>query len=257
MAIGGEKLKKLQFIEEKIKNIVVDFDVEEYVFNEQIDQDCCEKLELLKKFPNQLRISTKLEQSEENLRRAISTSVDNLMSESKMDSKFTVLPSSACYFFYSMLEGTTMSNSRYFYTKKLCYRNESRVDNETRFESFNMIEYVCVGKKEDVLSFIDEMKEKVKLLLKSLGIPAEYKHATDHFFLGEKDPRFLLQKIAPLKFEIVVEGLAIGSFNFHQNYFSQRFNIKLENEDCYSGCVAFGLERWLFSYLNNQSKEVN
>jgi hypothetical protein len=39
--------------------------------------------------------------------------------------------------------------------------------------------------------------------------------------------------------------LAISSFNLHETFFSRRFGFSLEDgTDAYSGCVAFGLERW-------------
>ena len=60
-----------------------------------------------------------------------------------------------------------------------------------------------------------------------------------------------MQQIKGLKVELRarmnVKGtpLAISSFNRHETFFSRRFGFRLEDgTDAYSGCVAFGLERW-------------
>jgi hypothetical protein len=45
------------------------------------------------------------------------------------------------------------------------------------------------------------------------------------------------------------EGLAIGSVNFHRNYFGEAFGISREGKEAFSGCVAFGIERWIYAWL--------
>jgi hypothetical protein len=59
-------------------------------------------------------------------------------------------------------------------------------------------------------------------------------------------------KLFPVKEEFVFRstsddpGLAIGSVNFHRNFFGERCEIGLaDGSAAFSGCAAFGLERWL------------
>jgi hypothetical protein len=49
---------------------------------------------------------------------------------------------------------------------------------------------------------------------------------------------------------MVFQGrLAIGSVNFHRNYFGEAFEISRDGREAFSGCVAFGLERWIYAFL--------
>jgi hypothetical protein len=53
-----------------------------------------------------------------------------------------------------------------------------------------------------------------------------------------------------VKRELVFDGdLAIASTIFHRDTFGKSFNINRGGENAYSGCVAFGMERWLSAFL--------
>src|SRR5207247_2179199 len=83
-----------------------------------------------------------------------------------------------------------------------------------------------------------------------IDLPIAWQNATDPFFDPSRNPKFLAQKLDPVKTEMVFGGeLAIGSINFHRNFFGETFGIRREGEPAFSGCVAFGLERWLFALL--------
>jgi hypothetical protein len=64
-----------------------------------------------------------------------------------------------------------------------------------------------------------------------------------------------LQRIKGLKHELTLvfpdgRSLAIASFNDHQRFFGEAFDIRLASgEHAASGCVAFGIERWLLAIL--------
>jgi hypothetical protein len=94
--------------------------------------------------------------------------------------------------------------------------------------------------------------DRILALAQSLGMNVALEAATDPFFGGgEARGRKLLQQVKQLKYELRaqldVQGtqLAISSFNLHETFFSRRFGFRLhDGGDAYSGCVAFGLERW-------------
>ena len=60
-----------------------------------------------------------------------------------------------------------------------------------------------------------------------------------------------MQRLEPLKHEFRHRGsLAIASVNFHRNFFGERFGIRDQDRNtAFSGCVAFGIERWLYSLM--------
>ena len=52
-------------------------------------------------------------------------------------------------------------------------------------------------------------------------------------------------KLFPVKEEFVVNGLAIGSVNYHRNFFGERCDIKAGDDTAHTSCLAFGVERWV------------
>jgi hypothetical protein len=115
-----------------------------------------------------------------------------------------------------------------------------------------MREIVLVGPAAWVRERRQEWMDQILAFARSINMMVEIEPATDSFFGGgEARGRKLLQQIKQLKYElrarVDAQGtqLAISSFNLHETFFSHRFGFRLaDGTDAYSGCVAFGLERW-------------
>ncbi len=59
-----------------------------------------------------------------------------------------------------------------------------------------------------------------------------------------------------LKFEVLAplpykqKDLAVGSFNYHQDFFGRSFNVSsTDSTPIHTGCVGFGLERLALAFL--------
>jgi hypothetical protein len=148
--------------------------------------------------------------------------------------------------------GATLEAPRFVTTRATCFRREEYYAPMQRQWSFGMREIVCVGTGDEVKSFLDRYQTKVNGYFEAIGLPVAWKPATDPFFNAAANPKFLAQKIDPVKTEMVYEtGLAIGSVNFHRNFFGETFKIGRAGQHAFSGCVAFGVERWMFAILNH------
>ena len=111
-----------------------------------------------------------------------------------------------------------------------------------------MRELVCIGSEANVDQFLTAHREKISAYAQSLGIKASWKAATDPFFKPEQNDKYLAQCLFPIKQELVLDnGLAIASLNRHSQHFGTHFNIEFNGQPAFSGCVAFGLERWLYA----------
>ena len=99
---------------------------------------------------------------------------------------------------------------------------------------------------------------KISEFARSLGLRVELTRASDPFFgTSETRGRKLMQRLKELKFEmrapigIPAMKLAIASFNLHELFFAQRFGLRLQDgTEAYTGCVAFGLERWVLALVS-------
>jgi seryl-tRNA synthetase len=161
-----------------------------------------------------------------------------------------VLTPAACYHVYIELEGEQLEAPRYVTTRATCFRNEEEYTPLERQWNFSMREIVCLGTAAEVEDFLARSACVINQFAATIGLPVRWADATDPFFSPANNPKYLFQKLEPVKRELVFgNGLAIASTNFHQAYFGEAFNITRDGESACSGCVAFGMERWLAAFL--------
>jgi seryl-tRNA synthetase len=160
------------------------------------------------------------------------------------------LPSAACYNIYLHLAGTDLEAARYVTTVATCFRNEERYDGLRRLHGFTMREIVCIGTRDEVQDHLRAFKTRVTAYGEQLGLGLTVEAGSDPFYQPQSG-RAVLQQLFPQKEELLYDGtLAIASFNFHRNFFGERCRIRAaDGQPAFSGCVAFGIERWLHALL--------
>jgi hypothetical protein len=146
-------------------------------------------------------------------------------------------------------QGATLDAPLFVTTRCACFRREAYYAPLRRQWSFGMREIICVGGADEVKGFLEKYRAKVARFFEEVGLPISWDAATDPFFNAAANPKFLAQKIDPVKTEMVFGDLAIGSVNFHRNFFGETFGISRAGAPAFSGCVAFGLERWIYAIL--------
>lgn len=157
-----------------------------------------------------------------------------------------MLPSAACYPVYAQLQNQTLDSPRQITTVQRCFRNEDHFDGLARLLAFTMREIVMVGPAAEVRAFLARHKSWIARFAQAAGLDLAIQVASDPFFESDGQ-RAKMQQLFPVKEEFVFEGkVAVSSVNFHRNFFGQRWHIRTaDGEPAFSGCVAFGLERWL------------
>lgn len=160
-----------------------------------------------------------------------------------------------CYHTYARLAGATVEDVR-MTAHGTCWRHEGdRMSPLERGWAFTMRELVHVGSPSRVDAFRRRGMEIAAALARSLGLEAEIVEATDPFFAPTARGRELLQRVKSLKHELVLpigdgRTVAAASFNDHERFFGDAFDIRLPDATAAaSGCVAFGVERWLLAFL--------
>ena len=171
--------------------------------------------------------------------------LDSVPATALEDARYA-LPSAACYSVYRHLSGQTVpqAGSRHT-TVATCFRNEERYEGLRRLLGFSMREIVAVGTAELATQHLLDAKDWVLTLAGRLGLVMSVEVATDPFF-DRTGSRAKMQVLFPVKEEFVVDGLAIGSVNYHRNFFGERCAITLpDGTPAHTACLAFGLERWV------------
>ncbi|MFH8386242.1 hypothetical protein ACH4E7_35870 [Kitasatospora sp. NPDC018058] len=155
------------------------------------------------------------------------------------------LPSAACYSIYVNLAGSTLpAEGTMRTTVGTCFRNETHYQGLQRLLGFSMREIVCVAAEDVAKNHLLRAKDAVTALCAELGLDLRLEVATDPFF-DKNSGKAKMQRLFPVKEEFVVGGLAIGSVNYHRNFFGERCGILAGEDTAHTSCLAFGLERWV------------
>ncbi|HEV2964766.1 MAG TPA: hypothetical protein VG649_23260 [Candidatus Angelobacter sp.] len=162
-----------------------------------------------------------------------------------------LLSPAVCYHCYQFLANTSLEGHTTITCCGKCFRADT-ISNGHLWE-FTMREIVFLGPAAMVGEQRLSWMRKAACWARALSLDAEVNLATDPFFGAQTRGKKLLQQIKELKYELTVPGPAgismpVASFNLHEELFTEKFNIRMENElPVHSGCVAFGLERWFLA----------
>jgi seryl-tRNA synthetase len=252
-AFSGELLELFRRLDSLFLRWAAESQAAEHLFPAFIPAAALARLDYFRSFPHLVTFPVALEAGEENLKRFTGgepMDASGALHFSALAPTRDVLTPAACYHFYLNFQGEALDGPRHVTTRATCFRREAFYIPLQRQWSFSMREIVCLGTAEEVKEFLARYQDRVTRFFKEIALPIEWKEATDPFFNPSKNPKYLLQKLDPVKTEMVFrDGLAIGSINFHRNYFGEAFGISRDGKEAFSGCVAFGIERWIHAWL--------
>lgn len=252
--LSGQLLSLYRRLDNLFLGWAEDCGAAEFLFPAFISARELAKLDYFRSFPHLITFPVVLDSAEQSLANFAEGEPLSESGEVRLTAPAPIrdaLTPAACYHFYAQFQGEALSSARYVTTRAACFRRESHYLPLERQWSFSMREIVCLGTAEEVKDFLAVYRDKVDTFFKSISLAVEWKDATDPFFNPSRNPKYLLQKLDPVKTEMVFDNrLAIGSINFHRNYFGEAFGISREGKEAFSGCVAFGIERWIYAFLN-------
>lgn len=175
----------------------------------------------------------------------------SLLDHDRLQSAEFCLPPAACYNVYISMRGQRLSTTRCVTTVANCFRNEDQYHGLKRLRSFTLREIVFVGLAEEVKAHLRKYRAIALQFLSELGLTVEIKHASDPFF-DKAGTAARAARIFPTKEEILYRGdLAIASLNYHRRFFGERCAIHIGDEPAHTGCIGFGLERWIHALADH------
>ena len=260
--LRGPVVSLLREIECALQEITRSETTDEWAAPAGIAFETLERARYFASFPQWLTCASHLSGDDAALQRIAASSSPAAAARESLSAGEIVLPPAICYSTYAALANSTMRTPLIMTAQGTCWRHEGeRVATLRRAWAFTMREMVCVGSELDVKEFLDRSVERVSALERALGLDCELVPAADPFFAPTARGRAALQRIKGLKHELefrFVDGspLAIASFNDHEVFFGEAFGISLtDGSPAWSGCVAFGLERWLLATLATHGLE--
>ncbi|PWK09642.1 hypothetical protein [Tumebacillus permanentifrigoris] len=170
--------------------------------------------------------------------------------------RYTINPAT-CYHCYEGLQGEVLAGDGVVRTAvSKVHRYESKNHREFgRLLDFTMREVIFVGKPD----FVKERRAKSIELLQQLVTEWELdcyiENANDPFFTNDFQVKASFQRNQEMKYELRMsvpyldQTISVSSSNFHSTTFGNAFQIKAGKRPAVTGCMAFGLERWVFAFL--------
>jgi len=169
------------------------------------------------------------------------------------------LSPAVCYHAYKAREGQSLEECNVVTCVGKCFRYEStNITGLDRLWDFTMREVVFVGTEREV---VDHRQRGIDLVIEQADrwdLECRIETANDPFFSATYATKAYYQMRSDLKYELRlsvepdVEGhertLACGSFNLHESFFGKTFSITArDGQPAFTGCVAWGLERWVLA----------
>lgn len=163
-----------------------------------------------------------------------------------------------CYHCYPTLAGRKLKPAGHVETAvgRICRYESSNITGLDRLWEFTQRSIIWVGADQFCTDLRQRAIDAATAHLEAWDIEATIETASDPFFASVTTAKTLWQRSQALKFELrpVIEPtdavphrtIAAASFNLHGPYFGHAFDIQAaDGEPASSGCVSWGLERWV------------
>jgi seryl-tRNA synthetase len=251
VGLRGDALRLYRALEHAIAGVAAAETGEEWLVPPALAFDTLARAEYFRSFPQWLTVASHLSGDPAVLERVATDPDPAAAARRSLEPADAALPPAVCYHAYARLAGRTLARPQVLTAQATCWRHEGdRLAALARGWAFTMREIVCVGPLEDVEAFRQRGIRRATALAETLGLSAAVVQANDPFFAPTARGKALLQQLKVLKQELVMSDLAAASFNNHETFFGETFDIRLAGgAPAASACVAFGLERWTLAFL--------
>jgi seryl-tRNA synthetase len=268
-ALGPLVTRLIEYFEGRFLGLAGSFGASPYRFPTLIPARYLERVGYFRAFPHSLTFATHLREDLDAIdhfaQHAACDEHGGLNTPPESFAGIQALLSPAvCYHLYFALADQILPEGGMIATAVgNCFRYEAiNLTSLERLWNFTMREVIFVGAKDFILESRETARQQMSQVFEETGLAYRVESANDPFFIGEFRKQAAFQSAFQLKYEIRArlpfkEGLtlspstlAVGSYNYHQDFFGRHLNITLpDGSPAHTGCVAFGLERMAFAFL--------
>jgi seryl-tRNA synthetase len=243
-------------LERAIGTLISGGGVEEWRVPPAIPLKALERADYFTSFPQWLTVASHLDADTETMQRVATAASPALACSRALAPAEVALMPAVCYHVYASLADRVVPTARRVAVRGTCWRHEGeRLAPLERGWAFTMLEVVCLGSPRDVEEFLACAVRRATDFAESIGLQATVADASDPFFAPTGRGKALLQRMKRLKRELLLpldsdRTIAAASFNDHQTFFGEAFGIRdAHGAPISTGCMAFGIERWVLAWL--------
>lgn len=261
--LGPMMTNLIAYLQSRFNELAEHFDAKPYRFPTLMSAKMLDRVEYFRAFPHSLTFATHLREDLDVINHfAEHAEMDDKQLNATMDSFSKVeamLSPAVCYHLYYTLADKPLPAENMIATAVgTCFRYEStNLTSLERLWNFTMQEIIFIGDKEFVFEQRNKARDFMRPIFEELGLVYKVETANDPFFVGEFRKQAMFQNAFQLKYEIQAslpfkeDTMAVGSYNYHQDFFGRNLNITLpDGGPIHTGCTAFGLERMAYAFLS-------
>lgn len=262
VGFGEPLISLIDYFDRRIKSVAMSLpNAKEYLYPTLLPTRALEQCDYFNSFPQFVMFVTRLH-NDMDVYRAF-------MKEYEVNPQITsgvfahchnhdyCLPPTMCYHSYHQHRGRQLDRDIVVTAKGKSFRFESKYSSGLeRLWDFTIREIVFMGRQEFVLECREHFMRQAFSLMDELSLSGSCEVANDPFFVNvDAASKIGSQRMMELKYELNLnvrpdDAIAIGSFNYHDNFFGRNFDITQETgKPIASGCVGFGLERLVYAFL--------
>lgn len=256
IGMRGSLARLRNHISGAIGDLAYRFTEDEWRMPKGVAFETLERASYFESFPQWLSGASHLSGDESVLESVARSVLPGDLARKSFEPAKAALPPAVCYHTYEGLRGCSIDSPLMMTAEETCWRHENgRLAKLERGWAFTMREIVCLADLEEAERFRQRGIEEALGLADAMEIPVRIEVATDPFFAPSARGKALLQRVKALKHELLIDypdgrSLAVASFNNHELFFGDAFDISLaDGTAAASACVAFGLERWMLAVL--------
>ncbi|MFE9558693.1 hypothetical protein ACFYMW_30095 [Streptomyces sp. NPDC006692] len=266
VAMGEPLIGLTEYFDLRIRDLVNTlFDAVEFRYPTLVPRQVLQESGYFHSFPQHLMFVTRLHSDIDTYRDFRTRQLDSGGLDGSLlglcDDVDYCLPPTMCYHTFGQYRGRAIGPAllHTVTSRGKSFRYESRYATTLeRLWDFTIRETVFMGERIAVLRARERLMKAAFGLVEELGLTGSCEVANDPFF-GEADTplRIWSQRLLELKYELRLDvapgrSVAVGSFNFHDEFFGKGFGITRTWDTpgpVSSGCVGFGLERLVYAFL--------
>ena len=260
----------VDYFESRFLELAASFGAQPYRFPTLMSARMLDRVDYFRAFPHSLTFATHLRADLDVINKfAEQASYEdgglNASSDSFSRVKAVLSPAVCYHLYFSLADRPLPAENMIVTGVGNCFRYEStNLASLERLWNFTMREVIFIGSKDFVLEHRELAREFMRPIFEELGFAYHVESANDPFFIGEFRKQAAFQNAFQLKYEVRArlpfkdDTLAIGSYNYHQDFFGRNLNITLpDGSPIHTGCAAFGLERTVFAFLSQYGLDQN
>ena len=257
---GPKLVALMEYFDLRVRQMAASFQADARLFPSLIGADVLDRCRYLRNFPASLNLVSHLREDHgvlQEFARSVRWDGEQLACDrTGMSGIECLLSPSVCFHWYMWLRDSKLSKPRVVTALGKCFRYESsNLTGLERLWDFSMREIIFVGPADFVLANRSALVDLSVNFLNELGMAYEITTATDPFFVDSYAVQAAYQQGFELKFELLAplpysgKKLAVGSINYHQDFFGRSFAIDTPAGPAHTGCIGFGYERLALAFL--------